>query len=94
MFGGVLVAIVYFLAATLVFPRSNRVWERLDDHYWARKRLVAAGILLTNVIVEGSMMTLVVPGWTDWWFDFNFGGYAVALIGLPLAAEERPARHR
>ena len=40
------------------------------------------------------MMTLVVPGWTDWWFYFNFGGYAVALIGLRLAAEEQPARHR
>ena len=89
VFGGVLVAIVYFLAATLIFPRSSRVWERLDDHYWARKRLVAAGILLTNVMVEGSMMTIAVPGWTDWWFYFNFGGYAVALMGLTLSRSRR-----
>lgn len=37
VFGGVLIAIVYFLAATLVFPRTSRGWAHLDDHYWARK---------------------------------------------------------
>ena len=33
-----LVAIVYFLAASLVFPRTKLNWDCLDDHYWSRKR--------------------------------------------------------
>ncbi|HEX3421798.1 MAG TPA: hypothetical protein VHS33_00140 [Sphingomicrobium sp.] len=89
VFGGVLLAFVYFLAASLVFPRTRSDWSHLDDHYWSRKRLVAGGLLFANVVLIGAMMTRTMPAWNDWWFYFNFGGYLVALVGLVLSRSRR-----
>ena len=89
VFGVVLLAVVYFLAASLVFPRTNRGWAHLDDHYWSRKRLVAGGMLIGNMAIIGAMMTRVMPTWNDWWFYFNFCGYLVALAGLALSSRRR-----
>ena len=89
VFGGVLLAFVYFLAASLVFPRTTRGWAHLDDHYWSRKRLVAAGLLFANLVIIGAMLTRAMPAWNDWWFYFNFVGYLVALAGLVLSRWRR-----
>jgi hypothetical protein len=89
VFGSVLVAIVYFLAASLVFPRTNRGWAHLDDHYWSRKRLVAGGILVANLAIYGEMLTRAVPAWNDWLFYFYFVGYLIAVAGLILSRSHR-----
>ena len=89
VFGGVLLAFVYFLAASLVFPRTSRGWANLDEHYWSRKRLVAAGMLFANIVIVGSMLTRAAPAWNDWWFYFNFAGYLIALAGLVLSRSRR-----
>src|SRR5689334_7251676 len=53
VFSGVLLAIIYFVAAALVFPRDGRNrWANLDDHYWARKRIVAGAMLFVNVVAD------------------------------------------
>jgi hypothetical protein len=89
VFGSVLVAIVYFLAASLVFPRTNRSWTHLDDHYWSRKRLVAGGILIANLAIYGEMLTRAIPAWNDWLFYFYFVGYLIAVAGLVLSRSRR-----
>ena len=89
VFGIVLLAGVYFLAASLAFPRTSRGWAHLDDHYWSRKRVVAGGMLLGNVAIIGAMLTRAMPDWNDWWFYFNFGGYLIALVGLVLSGQRR-----
>ena len=89
VFGGVLLAFVYFLAASLVYPRTTRGWTHLDEHYWSRKRWVAGGLLFANLVMIGAMLTRARPAWNDWWFYFNFGGYLIALAGLVLSRWRR-----
>jgi hypothetical protein len=46
-----LVTLPYYLAASLVFPRPGEARANLDEHYWANKRFVVAGVLLANAMV-------------------------------------------
>jgi len=89
VFGGVLLAVVYFLAATLVFPRTRDGCARLDDHYWSRKRIVAGAILFVNLVIDALMMTRAIPAWNDWWFYFYFAGYLVPVAGLVFSRSRR-----
>jgi hypothetical protein len=89
VFSGVLLAILYFIAAALVFPRGGRHWDSLDDHYWARKRLVVGAMLFVNVVVDGAMLTRAAPAWNDWWFYYYYVSYIAALAGLALSRSRR-----
>ena len=46
-----LVTLPYYLAASLVFPRPGEERSSLDEHYWANKRFVVAGVLLANLMI-------------------------------------------
>lgn len=50
MYLGLLIALVYFMASGLVFPRAIDEWPDLDTYYWKHKRLVIGGILIPNII--------------------------------------------
>jgi hypothetical protein len=89
VFAGVLLAMVYFLAVALTFPRGGARCAHLDEHYWARKRMVAAGILLVNIVITGALLTRSTPAWNDWWFYFYFPSYLLALGGLTLSRSRR-----
>lgn len=89
VFAGILMAVLYFMAASLVFPRTNRAWKHLDDHYWSRKRFVAGVMLLANLAITAAMMSRAVPAWNDWWFYFYFGGTSASLAGLVLSRWRR-----
>lgn len=89
VFAGVLLAMIYFLAASLAFPRGTTRCAHLDENYWARKRMVAAGILFVNLVVTGALLTRATPAWDDWWFYFYFPSYLLALGGLTVSRSRR-----
>jgi len=89
VFSGVILAMVYFLAASLVFPRTENRCGHLDEHYWSRKRLVAGGMLLVNLVAIGAMLTRATPAWDDWWFYFYFPSYLMALVALTFSRSRR-----
>ena len=89
VYSGVLLAMLYFVAASLVFPRTNRNWTHLDEHYWSRKRVVAAAMLFVNLVATGWMLTRATPAWNDWWFYYYFPSYLLALAGLTLSRSRR-----
>jgi hypothetical protein len=64
-----LVTLPYYLAASLVFPRPGEERASLDEHYWANKRFVAAGVILANLVV----------------FAFNTIHYGLPPASEPLA---------
>lgn len=89
VFSGVLLAMIYFLAVSLTFPRGNANCSHLDQHYWSRKRLVSGGILFVNFVVTGALLTRSTPAWDDWWFYFYFPSYLLALAGLTVSRSKR-----
>jgi hypothetical protein len=64
-----LVTLPYYLAASLVFPRPGEIRASLDEHYWANKRFVVAGVLIANLMV----------------FAFNTEHYGLPPASEPLA---------
>jgi hypothetical protein len=89
VFSGVLLAMVYFVAASLVFPRTGGRWGHLDDHYWARKRPVAGAILFVNLVTLAAFLTQATPAWNDWWFYYWIPSYDLALVGLMVSRSRR-----
>lgn len=53
IFIGLAVALAYYLAAALVFPRQLSEWSDLDEHYTAHKKHVLGGVLFANLVVTG-----------------------------------------
>lgn len=54
---GLLIALVYFIATSLIFPYSLEKGQSLDDHFWANKRLV----LLLTTAANLLMLALSAP---------------------------------
>ena len=75
------VAMGYFLSAALIFPRGEKGWATIDEHYWARKRYVLVGVVFASCMLIGIQMTRSVPRLDDFWFFFwqviYFGPIAV-----------------
>ena len=89
VFSGIVLAMVYFVAASLVFPRNGAEYAHLDDHYLRRKRMVVGGILFVNIIVLSAMLSRTTPEWNDWWFYYYFVAYVVALAGLVISRSRK-----
>ena len=68
IFFALLLAILYFLSAALVFPRSEGKWKSLDDYFWTRKRYVLGGIFGANILLHLLMFTRALPGIHEYWF--------------------------
>jgi len=86
---GLVVASVFYVAATLVFPRHLKAGLDLDEHFWAHKRLVLLSVLAANLtmvvvyfLVGGlnGEMRLINLSWIFW------GGLALFSIGTLVAA--------
>lgn len=50
---GLVVASIFYVAATLVFPRDLKGGEVLDEHFWRHKRLVLLSVLAANLTMAG-----------------------------------------
>lgn len=80
--GGLIVAVTYFLAAALVFPRHPDDWSTLDDYYWQHKRLVVLGVMAANVVVTFFTFVRYRPGATlsVWLFQIFYYVPLTALL--------------
>lgn len=65
MIGGLIVAVTYYLAAALVFPRRIDEWPVLDDHYWEHKKFIIGGVALANALSTGFTIYQYPPSPTD-----------------------------
>ena len=89
VFIGLAVAMIYYLSASLIFPRSGGEWKNLDDHYWARKRLVIGGVLLIESALMAWQLTRAVPALDDYWFWFYQLPYFIPMAALLFTRSRR-----
>ena len=82
-------AMTYYLSASLIFPRSERDWKNLDEHYWARKRLVIGGVLLVESATIGWQLTRALPAFGDYWFWFYQLPYFIPMAALLFTRSRR-----
>lgn len=47
---GLVIAVTYFIAASMVFPLKLDEVGSLDDHFWANKRIVLLLLILANML--------------------------------------------
>ena len=83
---GLFIALVYFIAASLVFPHDIEDGLSLDDHFWANKKLVLLLTTVANVIAVVVMIPAILdrPGSV-----ILLANYAVTLslyVGLVVTA--------
>lgn len=56
---GLVVASIFYVAATQVFPREFKADERLDDHFWSSRRLVLLSVMSANLLVVLFFLLLI-----------------------------------
>jgi hypothetical protein len=86
---GLLIAVTYYLAAALVFPRNIAEWPSLDDYYWEHKRLVIGGIALANAVVVGLGIAFISAPFHDpmfWFWQIIYWG---PVFGLMISTRRR-----
>jgi hypothetical protein len=89
VFIGLTVAMIYYLSASMIFPRSEGEWRTLDEHYWARKRLVIGGVLLVEAATMAWQLTRAVPALDDYWFWFYQLPYFIPMAALLFTRSRR-----
>lgn len=89
VYGGLLTALAYFLAAFTVFPRRKDEWASLDDYFWGHKRLVLGGVMVANLAPLGLQLSHRLPALDDYWFFIWQGAYWLPLAGLWLVRSRR-----
>jgi hypothetical protein len=89
VFVGLTVALIYYLSASMIFPRTEGEWKNLDEHYWARKRLVIGGILLVETATMAWQWTRAVPAIDDYWFWIYQLPYFIPMAALLFTRSRR-----
>ncbi|MDI1279949.1 hypothetical protein [Brevundimonas sp.] len=56
---GLVIALVYFIAASLVFPHAITDGQDLDDHFWANKKIVLLLTTAANIMVVAASLSQV-----------------------------------
>jgi hypothetical protein len=88
MFGALVVALIYYLAAGLVFPREIKEWPDLNEHYRRNKRFIAGGIIIANVLTT-IVTTLIHPPVLDFSYWFGLLTYWPMLLALPFSNNDK-----
>jgi hypothetical protein len=89
VFVALAVALTYYLSASMIFPRSEGEWKTLDEHYWARKRLVIGGVLAVEAATMAWQFTRAVPAFDDFWFWFYQLPYFIPMAILLFTRSRR-----
>lgn len=81
LIGGLAIALVYFVAASLVFPHQLSDGVSLDDHFWNNKKLVVLLSVAANVLMQAANIGAALSRGGS----FDFGISILFLLTIPAA---------
>jgi hypothetical protein len=90
-----LIAILYYLAATITFPRDPAQWPSIDDYYATRKRFVVGAMLAAEFVVNYTFRGVFIGDWEHnrpyfWQHDVLFNvAIKLAFVALFFAKGRR-----
>ena len=91
LIAGLGVAIVYFIAANLIFPEPEDDAQSLDQHFAANKRAVLLLLTLANVLMVALCLSMLVgtPKFTIMAYGYTFNFLLYAVLVIPAALTKR-----
>lgn len=88
LLGGLIVTGVYFLAASIVFPRHGESEIDYDRHYFEHRRQVFGALLFCNVAAFAGVIAVLSAD--SYWLELCiFVPYCVALLVAIVSADRR-----
>nr|WP_314431146.1 hypothetical protein [uncultured Brevundimonas sp.] len=61
LIAGLMVATIYFVATSLIFPEPDDEVQDLDTHFWANKRAVMLLLVLANLLMMSGSIWMSLP---------------------------------
>lgn len=91
LLAGLAVAIVYFIAAGLIFPEPEDEATSLNQHFEANKRPVLLLLILANALMVALCLTMLVgrPGFMAMAIGYGFTFLIYVALVLPAALSRR-----
>lgn len=90
--GGLVVAVVYYIAAALVFPDDSDTPGPLDDHFWANRRATLCLLILANLLGVAGQMAVNLTRENGLGLAINYAinmGIYIVLIGAAAWTKRR-----
>lgn len=88
LIAGLLVATVYFVATSLIFPEPDDEVQDLDAHFWANKRAIMLLLVLANLMMLAGTVAVNLPKNSGLQvaisYGFNLAIYLVLVIPAAL----------
>lgn len=92
MICAVAMALTYFFAATLAFPKRTEEWDSLDAYYMQHYRWVIGGVLLANIGLLALLDALKERGFVASWLERLSDWDSLLYFGLLIAIMTFPRR--
>lgn len=91
LIAGLVVATVYFVATSLIFPEPDDTVQNLDVHFWANKRAIMLLLVLANMmmLIGAVWMSMARGGGLEVAVSYSFNLVIYLVLVIPAALTRR-----
>lgn len=91
LIAGLVVATVYFVATSLIFPEPDDTVQNLDIHFWANKRAIMLLLVLANLmmLIGAVWMSMARGGGLEVAVSYSFNLVIYLVLVIPAALTRR-----
>jgi uncharacterized membrane protein (UPF0136 family) len=91
LIAGLVVAMVYFVATSLIFPEPDDEVQDLDAHFWANKRAILLLLIVANLLMLAGAVWVNIPkaDGLKTAFSYGFNLFIYLALVIPAALTRR-----